>query len=127
MNKRSVGAFLAVASFAATEPSDAKEKITFLAKDATRYAARKADCAIEVFSDTKPAQPYTDIGIINYHDERHRMKDGALKVERVIPKLKPLACKSGGDAIIDVKVTEVRRLEFAMFNVQATLVRFETK
>jgi hypothetical protein len=39
-------------------------------------------------------------------------------------KIKARACKIGGDALIGIRVTEVRRLEFAMFNVSATVVRF---
>ena len=41
-----------------------------------------------------------------------------------MPKIKARACKAGADALIDVRVTEVRRLEFAMFNVRAVAVRF---
>ena len=45
-------------------------------------------------------------------------------LEVVMPKIKANACKAGGDALIDIGVTEVRRLAFAMFNVRATVVRF---
>ena len=105
----------------------AKEKITFTPKEAGHHRAKPESCEIQVFQDSKPDQAYVDLGIINYHDERHRAKDGALKLEVAMPKIKALACKVGGDALIDIRVTEVRRLEFAMFNVRATVVRFAPK
>jgi hypothetical protein len=39
--------------------------------------------------------------------------------------MKARVCQAGADALINIRVTEVRRLEFAMFNVSATAVRFE--
>jgi hypothetical protein len=106
----------------------AKEKITFTPKEGVeKHEAKPASCDIQVFKDSKPDQEYVELGIINYHDERHRAKDGALKLEVAMPKIKALACKVGGDALIDIRVTEVRRLEFAMFNVRATVVRFAPK
>jgi hypothetical protein len=109
-------------------PSYAKEKIKFTPKkEAGQYEAKPASCEIQVFKDSKPDQEYADLGVINYHDERHRLNDKSLNLEVAIPKIKALACKVGGDALIDIKVTEVRRLEFAMFNVRATVVRFAAK
>jgi hypothetical protein len=109
-------------------PSDqsyAKEKITFTPKKgAGHYEAKPASCEVQVFKDSKPEQEYVDLGVINYHDERHRLSDKSLNLEVAMPKIKALACKVGGDALIDIRVTEVRRLEFAMFNVRATVVRF---
>lgn len=105
-------------------PSHAKEKITFTPKGDVRYQPKPASCQIQVFQDSKPEQAYGELGIINYHDERHRSKAGSLKLEVVMPKIKAHACKVGADALIDIRVTEVRRLEFAMFNVRATAVRF---
>ncbi len=110
-----------------SRPGYAKEKITFTPKESGQYEAKPASCEIQVFSDSKPDQAYVDLGIINYHDERHRSNAGSLKLEVVMPKIKALACKVGGDALIDIRVTEVRRLEFAMFNVRATVVRFAPK
>lgn len=101
----------------------AKEKITFTPKGDERHTAKKADCVIDVFPDERPEGPLTEIGWVNYHDERHRMSDAELKVEVALPKMKAAACKAGGEALVDVKVTEIRRLEFAIFNVRATLVR----
>jgi hypothetical protein len=111
----------------ASSSSYAKEKITFLAKDSTKYSARPADCEVEMFAEAKPEQPYVEIGVVNYHEERHRTRDGALKIELALPKIKASACKNGVDALMDVRVTEVRRLEFVMYNIRATAVRFETK
>ena len=105
-------------------PGYAKEKITFIPTGSGQYEAKPASCEIQVFKDSKPEQAYVELGIINYHDERHRLKAGSLKLEVVMPKIKALACKVGGDALIDIRVTEVRRLEFVMFNVRATVVRF---
>ena len=106
----------------------AKEKVTFTPKKgSSQHEAKPASCEIQVFKDSKPDQEYVDLGLINYHDERHRWNAGSLKLEVVMPKIKALACKVGGDALIDVRVTEVRRLEFAMFNVRATVVRFAPK
>jgi hypothetical protein len=47
-----------------------------------------------------------------------------LKLEVVLPAIKARACKLGADGLMDIRVTEVRRLEFAMFNVRATVIRF---
>ena len=105
----------------------AKEKITFTPKEAVHYQAKPESCEIQVFQDSKPDQAYVELGIINYHDERHRANAGSLKLEVVMPKIKASACKVGADALIDIRVTEVRRLEFAMFNVRATVVRFLPK
>ena len=102
----------------------AKEKVTFTPKEAGQHQPKSEPCEIVVFQDGKPDQAYVDIGTINYHDERHRSRAGSLKLEVVMPTIKGSACEAGGDALIDIKVTEVRRLEFAMFNVRATVVRF---
>jgi hypothetical protein len=102
----------------------AKEKITFTPKETGEQQAKPVSCEIRVFQDFKPNQPYIDLGTINFHDERHRSKAGSLKLDVVMPKIKASACKVGADALIDIRVTDVRRLEFAMFNVRATVVRF---
>ena len=109
-------------------PAYAKEKITFTPKEGSgQHEAKPESCEIQVFKDSKPDQEYVELGIINYHDERHRAASGSLKLDVALPKIKALACKVGGDALIDVRVTEVRRLEFAMFNVRATVVKFSPK
>jgi len=107
-----------------SRPGNAKEKITFTPKGSGQHKAKPTSCDIQVFQDSKPDQEYVDVGIINYHDERHRAKSASLKLEVVMPKIKASACKVGADALIDIRVTEVRRLEFAMFNVRATVLRF---
>jgi hypothetical protein len=107
-----------------SHPGYTKEKITFTPKEAGQHQAKPESCEIRVFQDSKPDQAYVDLGIINYHDERHRSNAGALKLEVVMPTIKARACEAGADALIDIRVTEVRRLEFAMFNVRATAVRF---
>jgi hypothetical protein len=105
-------------------PGYAKEKITFTPRETRQQQAKPASCEIRVFQDSKPEQPYVEVGTINFHDERHRSRAGSLKLDVVMPKIKSSACKVGADALIDIRVTEVRRLEFAMFNVRATVVRF---
>ena len=111
-----------------SQPGDAREKITYTPKDgAGQHEAKPESCEIRVFNDSKPDQAYVELGIINYHDERHRANSGSLKLDVAMPKIKALACKVGGDALVDIRVTEVRRLEFAMFNVRATVVKFSPK
>ena len=105
----------------------AKEKITFTPKESGQHQSKPASCEIQVFQDSKPDQAFVEIGIVNYHDERHRSKAGSLKLEVAMPKIKASACKVGADALVDIRVTEVRRLEFAMFNVRAIAVRLEPK
>lgn len=103
----------------------AKEKITLIPKKGVdKYPAKPASCEIQVFNDSNPDQEYVELAVINYHNERHRLNSGSLKLEVAMPKIKALACRIGGDALIGIRVTEVRRLEFAMFNVRATVVRF---
>jgi hypothetical protein len=105
--------------------AQAKEKITLMPKSGVaQYPAKPSSCEIQVFNDSKPHQEYVELAVINYHDERHRLNSGSLKLEVAMPKIKALACKIGGDALISIRVTEVRRLEFAMFNIRATVVRF---
>lgn len=105
----------------------AKEKITFTPRDSGQRTSKPESCDIQIFQESKPDQPYIELGVVNYHDERHRTKAGSLKLEAAMPKIKAIACKAGADGLIDIRVTEVRRLEFAMFNVRATPVRFEQK
>ena len=117
--------FLCIGSvLCSSRPGHAKEKLTFTPKETAQYQRKPESCEIRVFQDSKPDQAYVDLGIINYHDERHRSNAGSLKLEVVMPTIKARACKAGADALIDIRVTEVRRLEFAMFNVRATAVRF---
>jgi hypothetical protein len=130
MTKQRALVFFLCISSAAFPPAQsyAKEKITFTPKKgSSQHEAKPASCEIQVFTDSKPDREYVELGIVNYHDERHRLNDKALKLEIALPKMKARACKVGGDAVIDVKVTEIRRLEFAMFNVRATVVRFTPK
>ena len=102
----------------------AKEKITFIPKQAHPQPAKPESCEMEVFAEGKPDRPFIDLGVVNYHDERHRAKDGSLTLEVAMPKIKARACRAGADALIEIRVTEVRRLEFAMFNVRAVAIRF---
>jgi len=127
--QRTLVFFLCICSvLSSSAQSYAKEKITFTPKkEAGHYEAKPASCEIQVFKDSKPDQEHVDLGVINYHDERHRLNDKSLNLEAAMPKIKALACKVGGDALIDIRVTEVRRLEFAMFNVRATVVRLAPK
>jgi hypothetical protein len=117
--------FLCIGSvLCSSRPGHAKEKLTFTPKETAQYQRKPESCEIRVFKDSKPDQPYVDLGVINYHDERHRSRAGSLTLDAVMPKIKASACKIGADALTDIRVTEVRRLEFAMFNVRATVVRF---
>lgn len=102
----------------------AKEKVTFTPKQEHAHPAKPESCEMQVFTEGKPDRPYIDFGIVNYHDERHRAKDGSAKLDVAMPKIKARACRAGADALIEIRVTEVRRLEFAMFNVRAVAIRF---
>ena len=108
-------------------PGYAKEKITFTPKTPGEHLAKRDPCEIEVFQDSKPDRAYVELGVVNYHDERHRSKAGALTLEVALPKIKASACKVGADALMNIRVTENKHLEFAMFNVSAVAVRFEAK
>jgi hypothetical protein len=100
------------------------EKITFAQRGTSAAPAKPESCEIRIFQDPDPPPPgLVDLGVINYHEERHRTRSGALTLEAVLPKLKASACRVGADALINVRVTDVKRLEFAMFNVRATAVR----
>ena|SRR2546427_8888969 len=110
-----------------SRPGNAREKITFTPKTPGQHLPKRDPCEIQVFQDSKPDRPHVDLGIINYHDERHRSKAGALTLEVALPQIKASACKVGADALMNIRITENRHLEFAMFNVSATVVRFEAK
>jgi len=116
----------AIAVLPGAQSIHAKVQITITRKDSRQYPPKTDDCAITVYQepDAKPDAPYGEVAVINYHDERHRTKDDALKLSVALPILKARACRLGADGLIDIRVTEVRRLEFAMFNVRATAVRF---
>jgi hypothetical protein len=105
----------------------AAEKITFTPKGSDSYPSKPATCEIAVFQDGKPGRDYVEIGTVNYHDERHRSKDAALRLDVALPKMKAKACAVGGDALIGFRVTESRRLEWAMFNVRAIVVRYSAR
>jgi hypothetical protein len=98
-------------------------KITFAQRGSGALESKAESCEIRVFQDPETPPPFVDLGLINYHEERHRTRAGSLTLEAVLPKLKAAACKVGADALVNVRVTDVRRLEFAMFNVRATAVR----
>jgi len=116
--------YICLVLFSSTQ-AYAKEKITVIPKKGVgQYQPKRESCEIQVFTDSKPDQEYVELAVINYHNERHRLNSGSLKLEVAMPKIKARACKIGGDALIGITVTEVRRLEFAMFNVSATVVRF---
>jgi hypothetical protein len=107
-------------------PVHAKERITVTAIDSRPLSSKPANCEIQEIQDptATPTRPYVEFAIINYHDERHRSKDGALKLHVVMPKIKARACNLGADALVNIRVTEIRRLEFVMYNVRATALRF---
>jgi len=98
-------------------------RVSFTPRDPQQYPAKDPACEIEVM-DTAPNRPFADLGTVNYHDERHRMSDGELTLETAMPEIKKLACLNGADAIMNVRVTEERRLEFAMFHVSARAIRY---
>jgi hypothetical protein len=125
MLSKPVFAFLVCcATVMAAASGAAKEKITFVPKQDHAQPAKPESCEMRVFAEGKPDVPFVDLGVVNYHDERHRAKDGSLKLEIAMPKIKARACRAGADALIDIRVTEVRRLEFTMFNVRAVAIRF---
>ena len=103
---------------------DGPEKITFAQRGSAATAGKPESCDVRIYVDAEPPPPHVELGVINYHEERHRTRAGALTLEAVLPKLKASACKVGADALVNVRVTDVKRLEFAMFNVRATAVRF---
>ena len=116
--------FVGCAIVMAAGPGTAKEKITFTPMQEHVQPAKPESCEMPVFAEGKPDRPFIEVGLINYHDERHRAKDGSLTLDAAMPKIKARACTAGADALIDIRVTEVRRLEFALFNVRAVAIRF---
>jgi hypothetical protein len=104
-----------------------RAKISFTPKTPGSYQARQEPCDIEVFQDSKPDRSYVELGALNYHHERHRASAGQLTLDVALPQIKKRACEIGADAIVNVHVTEERRLEWALFHVAATAVRFERK
>jgi hypothetical protein len=125
---RNVAIGCAVSILLGAQPGYGKEQITVTRKDSRQHPAKPDTCEIDVFQETgtKPQRPYDEVAIVNYHDERHRSKDGSLKLYVVLPILKTRACRLGADALVDIRVTEVRRLEFVMFNVRTTAVHYNT-
>jgi hypothetical protein len=118
------GVAVAAGLIALTACAAATPKITFVPNGPAPSSPRPAACEIAVFRDAKPERRYTELGVINYHDERHRLDDRGLSVDTALAEIKARACQAGADAVI-IRVTESRRLEFAMFHVAATALRFE--
>lgn len=101
-------------------------RISFVPSMPGAYPAKPPACDLEVFRDAKPDRPSTPVGVIHYHLERHRTSAGALTLETALPEIKARACGAGADALV-VRVTEERHLEWAMFHVAATALRFDPK
>ena len=93
--------FVGCAIVMAAGPGTAKEKIAFTPKQEHLQPAKPESCEMPVFAE-----------------------DGSLTLDAAMPKIKARACRAGADALIDIRVTEVRRLEFALFNVRAVAIRF---
>lgn len=104
-----------------------RAKISFVPKGPASYEARQDQCQIQMFRDSKPDRPYVEIGTLNYHDERHRTGADGLKLDVVLPEIRRRACAVGADALMNIHVTDEKRLEWAMFHVSATAVRFRDR
>jgi hypothetical protein len=99
-------------------------RITFVPKISDLAPAKPATCEIAVFRDGRPDRPFTELGVINFHREWHRALGGKQTVAAALPQIKMRACRAGADAVM-LRVTEERRLEWAMLHVAATVIRFE--
>lgn len=99
-------------------------RISFVPKGSAAYEPRQPSCDVQVFRDAKPDRPYVEIGTINYHDERHRTSAGGLTLDAALPEIRRQACAAGADAVVNLHVTDEKRLEWAMFHVTAIAVRF---
>jgi hypothetical protein len=104
-----------------------RARISFTPKTPGSYQPRQEPCEIQVFQDSKPDRSYVELGTLNYHHERHRASAGQLSLDAALLLLKKRACEIGADAIVNVHVTDERRLEWAMFHVAATAARFQPK
>jgi hypothetical protein len=103
----------------------AKPKITFTPASKEVFPFKSPSCDIWSFENSeKPAKQYTEVGIINFHEEWHRSKAG-VTVDKAMPQIKARACQAGADAITEIHVTQDKRLEFAVLNVRVTAIRFK--
>ena len=102
-------------------------RINFAPRAGATHQPKDTDCEIRVFTDGRPDTPFVELGTINYHHERHRASAENLRLEVALPEMKRRACAAGADALVDVRVTDEKRLEWAMFHVAATAIRFEKR
>lgn len=105
-------------------PASAEPKLTFTPARPGLTAEPRTECDVQVL-DVKPERTYVTLGFINYHNERHRSFAASLTLDAAMPAIKEAVCKAGGDAIFGVRVLSPKRLEQAMFNVSATVIRFD--
>ena len=82
------------------------------------YPPRPANCAIAVFKDTAPSQPYVTISQLNVHLEKTFFLPS--DYASAIGELKRQACLSGADGIIGVREESSSYLETKIYNLSGT-------
>lgn len=88
-----------------------------------RYPARSPDCAIRIFKDASPRQPFTAISHLNVHLEKTFFVPSDFASAE--GELKRQGCLSGADGIVDIQEQHSRYLETRIYNLSATGVRFD--
>lgn len=87
-------------------------------------AAKREDCEIAFFKDTKPAAPFEIVGKIETHIAKNLFFGGRALLERDgYAELRKKACALGGDAVIVDDRLESRAAEVTHLHIWATVAR----
>ena len=85
-------------------------------------AAKPDTCAIEVYEGVLPGRPYVVVSQLNVSIEKTHFRGSHLS--QVIPELSKQACRSGADAIIQIRERRDFHLESRIYSVRAQGIRF---
>jgi hypothetical protein len=88
----------------------------------TTYPPRTANCDVAIFKDAPPTRPYEAISQLDVHMEKTFFLPS--DYDSAIGDLKRQACRSGADAIVDIKEEHSSYLETKMYNLSGTGIRF---
>ncbi len=87
-----------------------------------KYPPKPNNYEVEIFRESLPERDFIRVSKLEVHSEKSQFCGNAL--ENVLPELKKQARLSGADAIIEIKEKRSRVVEFNMFHVTATGIRY---
>jgi hypothetical protein len=104
----------------ATACSSTQSRYVMLGKE---YPSRGNQCNIEIFRTGSPSKKYIRISRLDVHLEKSFFSP--LDYDNALPELKKQACRSGADAVVDIKERSSSIGETRVFHVTATGIKYE--